>query len=89
VRQSRAGLGLAKDSGFFKRDSRRLVKGTLPDCELKARAAPRYNFFSPRPRVVFFHLFLRGFRAAFFFVRENHLNHEMPRERMYCEKSND
>jgi hypothetical protein len=88
VRQSRTGLDLAQDPHYFKRDSRRLVKGTLPDYGLNVSVAPRYNFFSPRPRVVFFHLFLRGSRAAFFFGRENHINSGARCERMYCEKRN-
>ena len=72
MRKTRAGAGLARIQQFFKRDSCRLVKGTVPDHGLNTRTERRYNFFSPRPRVVFFHLFLRGSRAAFFLPAENH-----------------
>jgi hypothetical protein len=74
VRQSRAGIELARIPQIFKHDSRHFVKGTVPGCELNNCAAQRYNFISPRPRVVFFHLFLRGSRAAFFLPVKSHFN---------------
>jgi hypothetical protein len=81
VRQSRAGIDLARIHRVFKCDYRRFVKGTVPAYELNSCAAQRYNFFSPRPRVVFFHLFLRGSRAAFFLPIKNHFNSACKAER--------
>ncbi|WP_143189232.1 hypothetical protein [Paraburkholderia lycopersici] len=71
VRQIRAEIAIARMSVFFKYDSRCFVEGTVPDPGLNSSVTRRYNFFSPRPRVVFFHLFLRGSRAAFFFTKIN------------------
>ncbi len=51
---------------IFAFDLTRLLKGCLPVRGLGGFTLWRYNLLAPRPRVVYFHLSLRGLRAAFF-----------------------